>query len=174
MYGCNSLFLFIVICSDREHNPHHLCLVTYHFPIDGFVPEIKPHGNSTIKKESFHPTWSSTKQQIRQKCVDTGPKQVVALISAIAGGVLGATAPGQLPRDEKQIKNFKAKEVISSRLCTSNVAKDAATDDFFLIIQKAYSEDPSNRFYQSPINRLHLSYTIDHALGSVGAHTTSQ
>ena len=124
-------------------------MVTYHFPIDGFVPEIKPHGNSTIKKEPFHPTWSSTKQQIRQKCVDTGPKQVAALISAIAGGILGATAPGQLPRDEKQITNFKAREVISSRLCTSNVAKDAAADDLFLVMQKAYSEDPSNRFVRS-------------------------
>ena len=101
--------VYFYIYSDGEHDPHHLCLVTYHF---GFVPEIKPHGNSTIKKEPFHPTWSSTKQQIRQKCVDTGPKQVVAFISAIAGGVLGASAPGQLPRDKKKVTNFKAREVL--------------------------------------------------------------
>ena len=92
--------------------PHHLCLVTYHFPLDGFVPVIKPLGNSTIKKEPFHPTWSSTKQQIKQKCVDTGPKQVVASVSAVAGGVLRASAPGQLPRDEKQVTNFKARKAL--------------------------------------------------------------
>jgi len=73
------------------------------------------------KKEPFHPTWSSTKQQIRHKCVDTAPKQVVASVSAVPGGVLRASAPGQLPRDEKQVTNFKAREGLALRQCATNV-----------------------------------------------------
>ena len=95
--------------------------IIFVWSVDGFVPVIKPHGNSTIKKELFHPTWSSTKQQIKQKCVDIGPKQVVASVSAVAGGVLRASAPGQLPRDEKQVTNFKAREGLASRQCATNV-----------------------------------------------------
>ena len=121
-----------------------------HLPLSSrWFCSSKPHGNSTIKKEPFHPTWSSTKQQIKQKCVDTGPKQVVASVSAVAGGVLRASAPGQLPRDEKQVTNFKAREGLASRQCATNVGKDAAADDLFLVMQKAYSEDPSNRFVRA-------------------------
>ena len=123
--------------------------MTYHFPTEGFVPEIKPHGNSTIKKEPFHPTWSSTKQHIKQKCIDTGPKHVISSVSAVVGGVLGASAPGQLPRDEKQVTNFKAKETLASRSSTLSIGRDAAADDLFLVMQKAYSEDPSKRFVRA-------------------------
>lgn len=54
-----------------------------------------------------------------------------------------------MPRDEKQVTNFKAREGIASRLCASNVGKDAVADDLFLLMQKAYSEDPSKRFVRS-------------------------
>ena len=72
----------------------------------GFVPTIKTHGNSK-KSIPFHPTWSSTKQQIKVECGTQGPKGVVASLSAAAGGVLAASAPGQLPRGEKQVINFQ-------------------------------------------------------------------
>ena len=55
---------------------------------------------------------------------------------------MNASAPGQLPRDEKQIINFKAREIHTSRLHTLNVSKDAVADDLFLVMQKVYSEDP--------------------------------
>ena len=93
--------------TDATNNPHHLCLVTYHLP-PGFVPTVKSHGNSK-KGTPFHPTWFSTKQQLKGKCGTQGPKSVVASLSAAAGGILEASAPGQLPRGEKQVVNFKSK-----------------------------------------------------------------
>ena len=124
-------------------------MIVYHIP-QGFVPTIKSHGN-TKKITPFHPTWSSTKQGIKEECIMKGPKSVVAGLSAEVGGMLRASAPGQLPRDEKQVTNFKSKVLINSRISTlpKGVSHDAADDDLFLIMQKAYTEDPSNRFVRA-------------------------
>lgn len=99
--------------TDELNNPHHLCMVTYHLP-HGFVPTVKGHGNSKTGTP-FHPTWSSTKHQIKVKCGTHGPTGVVASLSAVAGGVLAASAPGQLTRGEKHVVNFKSKMVLDSR-----------------------------------------------------------
>ena len=96
--------------STRINNPNHLCLMSYHLP-PGFVPTVKSHGNSK-KGTPYHPTWASTKQQVKEKCDSRGPKCVVASLSAAAGDVLEATAPGQLPWGKKQIANFKAKSPV--------------------------------------------------------------
>jgi len=110
---------------------------------------VKSHGNSK-KGTLYHPTWASTKQQIKEKCGSGGPKCVVASLSAAAGGVLEATAPGQLPRGEKQIVNFKAKCSFDSRLSSfPGTSRDAAADDLFLIMQKAFTEDPSRKFVRA-------------------------
>ena len=60
---------------------------------------IKSHGNSEVSTP-FHPTRSSTKKHVKQICATEGPKSVVASLSAEVGGIMEATAPGQLPRDE--------------------------------------------------------------------------
>ena len=57
--------------ADASNNPHHLVLVTYHIP-PGFIPLVK---NS--KSIPFHPTWSSTKKEIRERCAVEGPKSVM-------------------------------------------------------------------------------------------------
>ena len=93
--------------TDASNNPHHLVLVTYHIP-PGFIPLVKSHGNSK-RSIPFHPTWSSTKKEIREQCAVEGLKSVVATLSASVGGVLTASAPGQLPRDEKQVTNFRSR-----------------------------------------------------------------
>ena len=36
-----------------------------------------------------------------------GPKEVVASVSSTAGRITGAKYPGELPRNEQQITNFK-------------------------------------------------------------------
>ena len=122
--------------------------MSYHLP-PGFVPTVKSHGNSK-KGTPYHPTWASTKQQIKEKCGSGGPKCVVASLSAAAGGVLEATAPRQLPWGEKQIVNFKAKCSFDSRLSSfPGTSRDAAADDLFLIMQKAFTEDPSRKFVRA-------------------------
>ena len=87
------------------------------------------------------------KNKIKLECSTHGPKYVVASGSAAAGGVLAASAPGQLPHGEKQVMNFKSKMVLDSRLSSlPGASRDAAADELFIVMQKAYTEDPSHRF----------------------------
>ena len=110
---------------------------------------IKSHGNSKVTTP-FHPTWSSTKKHIKHACAIEGPKSVVASLSAEVGGVLEAIAPGQLPRDEKQITNYKARVTLEQRQsCLPGTSRDAAADDLFMIMHKCYTEDPSKKFVRA-------------------------
>ena len=47
--------------------------------------------------------------KIKGGSTNTGPREVVNGVLRQVGGILGATAPGQLPRNEKQISNVKRK-----------------------------------------------------------------
>ena len=142
----SSLFYLFV---DASNNPHYLCLVVYHLP-KGFVPTVKCHGNSKAGIP-FHPTWSSTKLKIKDKCTTTeGPKHIVSSVSDASGGIVKASAPGQLPRDEKQISNFKGKMLINSRkLPVGDLSRDAAGDNLFVVMQQAFTEDPSKKFIRA-------------------------
>ena len=105
---------------------------------------VLKHGNAKVDVP-FHPTWPSTRK-IRLHCSQQGPKAVVATVSAAAGGVLAASAPGKLPRNEKQIANFKA--------CTSSgsapgTSCNIAADDLFSVTQQAYTEDSAEKFIRA-------------------------
>ncbi len=120
-------------------------MVVYRVPT-GFVPTVKKHGNSKSKMP-FHPTWPSTKQRIKDECLAHGPDHTVSLVSAEAGGIRCASAPGQLPRDAKQVSNFKKKLSFQSRSSRLPlVTLGAAADDLFVVMQQAYCDDPLHRF----------------------------
>ena len=93
------------VFTDFSGNPHHLCLIVYHIP-NGFKPVVKSHGNTKISKPYF-PTWPSTMKMLKEEIGESGPKAVVSSVSAKVGGVVGAVAPGQLPRGEMQVSNVK-------------------------------------------------------------------
>ena len=44
---------------------------------------------------------------MKEELGESGPKGVIACVSKKVGGILGADAPGQLLRDEKQVTNTK-------------------------------------------------------------------
>jgi len=44
---------------------------------------------------------------VKQESQKSGPKDVVSSVSAKVGGMLGALAPGQLPRGEAQVSHVK-------------------------------------------------------------------
>ena len=82
-------------------------------------------------------------EQIRQRVLSKGPKEVLAAVSATKGGITGASCPGELPRDEKQESNIRRALKITKRM--SEVPGDPA-DDLFLIMQQAKLGD-SNGFF---------------------------
>lgn len=90
---------------DSSHNPHHLCLVSYRLSA-GFTPVLSSHGNAK-EYSPFHPTWPSTLKRVKEESISSGPKETVERVSSEMGGVLGASAPGQLPRNERRVTNQK-------------------------------------------------------------------
>ncbi len=78
-----------------------------------------------------------------------GPETRGFLVSAYAG-VLEASALGQLPRDEKQVSNFKSRVPSGSRLSSViGLSHDAADDGLFIVMQKAFTEDLSKKFVRA-------------------------
>ena len=63
---------------------------------------LASHGNANEKKP-YYATWPSTVEKIKKECLKQGPKSTVECLSSIAGGLIDASAPGQLPRDNKQL-----------------------------------------------------------------------
>ena len=132
----------VPLCSvslDSSQRPHHLCLVVYRFP-PSFVPKISSHGNSK-EKRPFYPTWPSTRDLIKSRCIKEGPKETIEHVSSQVGGVAQALGPGQLPRSEKQVTNMRRSEKLKGRN-----KGDAAADDLFVVMQRAHTEDPSVQF----------------------------
>ena len=74
-----------------------------------------------------------------------GPKHVVTSVSAVARG--GYLHPLPQAPGEKQAINFKSKMALDSRLSSLPGAScDAAADELFPVMQRAYTEDPSHKF----------------------------
>ena len=70
---------------------------------------------------------------IKRESVSKGPKEIVSQVSQRVGGVMGAAAPGQLPRGEKQVSNTK--RFIQFKGDSSH------HDELFIMMQKAKTED---------------------------------
>ena len=87
------------------NRPHHLCL-------PGFVPKLASHRN-VKHKIPFHPTWPSTMERVKEECAQLGPIAVVRQVSVEVGGVSGASASGELPRNEKQVTNARKRMKLS-------------------------------------------------------------
>ena len=60
--------------------------------------------------------------------LQSGPKHVIASISADQGGIVDATYPGELPRNEQQILNYKR-----SQRSKPSGKKDDANDHYSVL-----------------------------------------
>ena len=70
------------------------------------------------------------------------PKDVVASVSSNVGGIIGATYPGELPRNEDLVSNFKKRKIgpgVNSPLC-------AEANDLYTIMLQAHLEDTNAKF----------------------------
>ena len=90
--------------ADGKEDLHRLCLTSYHFP-DGHMPKAEPHVNAK-SEQAFHPTWPSVIVKMKSQSHHFRPKETVSHVSQEAGGIVGAAAPGKLPRNEHQVSNL--------------------------------------------------------------------
>ena len=61
----------------------------------------------------FFPTWPSTIKRIKEEGVSKLPKEAFEVIDSDLGGVVNATAPGELPRNQKQMSNHKKRRTMA-------------------------------------------------------------
>ena len=105
----------------------------YHFP-PGVIPKAQKHGNAK-SDEPFYPSWVSTRELIKSECLTSGPKQAVHRVSDKVGGLLSSSCPGQLPRNERQIKHAK-----------SSLKEFDPADELYTVMFQAKQEDVSSSF----------------------------
>ena len=72
----------------------------------GYIPKLSSHGNAKVAKP-FHPTWPITLNRKKIESFNKEPKAIVEQVSSEVGGILGASAPGELPHNELQVSNQK-------------------------------------------------------------------
>lgn len=82
-------------------------------------------------------------EQIRHNVQSKGPKETLAIVSAAAGGITGASHPGELPRDEKQVSNMRQSLKAAKRM--SALPGDPA-DELFILMQQAKLGDSRGLF----------------------------
>ena len=116
-------------------------MVVYYIPV-GFSPVIVSHGNSK-STEPYFPTLPSTSLDIKRKCGSCGPKEVVSSIDSSVGGIVHASYPGELPRNEQQISNFK-RHIPASR--EQRVSGQFESNELYSIMLKAHLEDGKKKF----------------------------
>ena len=81
----------------------------------------------------------------KNKCLTHGPKETVEHLSLAVGGVVSASAPGELPRNKKQVTNLRQQTKLKGHPCGPN----GEIDDLFVVMQRGYSEDPGSKFIRS-------------------------
>ena len=122
----------VCVCADEFYNPHPFCMVAYYLP-SNFAPTIVSHGNSKYSK-SFFPTLPSTSACIKEKCSHSGPKQVIADLDCLSGGLVDASYPGQLPR---KVTYYKRRSASSG---------SSEANDLYSIMLQAQMEEKGKKF----------------------------
>ena len=82
-------------------------MVTYTFDRKEHPIDIKPHGNSTKKKGPFRQTKPSTMKILKSEVENKAPIKVLRSVENLKGGIMNASSSCDLPRDRKQVYNFK-------------------------------------------------------------------
>lgn len=79
------------------------------------------------------------RNEVQSKC----PKEVVALVSATAGGLIGASHPGELPTNGKHVANVRHAVKTAQR---SSEVSGGRADDLFVLMQQAKLGDSKGDF----------------------------
>ncbi len=133
--------IWLLSFPDEHFNPHPLCLVVYYLP-EGFIPTVVPHGNSK-SNSPFFPTLPSTSKVIQENCLDLGPKAVVTHLESSAGGVVEAGYPGELPRNELQVSNYKRRVPVR---VGEDLSVQSDRNELYTVMLQAHLEDGDKQF----------------------------
>ena len=137
--NCLNCYHFHFIPLNESYNPHPFCLVVSHldFLLLLFHMETqRRHSPISLHFQARH--WT-----LRKMCVSSGPKEVASNIEISVGGILEATYPGQLLRNEQQISNFKRHTPVSTGQKLSCQSK---SNELYSIMLQAHLDEGSKNF----------------------------
>ena len=92
----------------------------------------------------FYPTNPSTKLLIQKDVSDqqVGPKRAISVVSEKVGGVMCASSPCDLPRNEFQVSYLKSR----SGSGPHSSGQDPMADQVFTVMQQVKIEDQAGKF----------------------------
>ena len=95
--------------TDCRGNLQRLAFVQYSFDRKEHPIDIRPHGNSKKKEDAFRRTKPSTLKLIKTSVTENKcPLKVLREVENLQGGVMQAKLSCDLPRDRRQVYNFKS------------------------------------------------------------------
>ena len=112
--------------TDHKGNLQCLAFVQYSFDRKEHKVDIQPHGNSKKKEGAFQRTKPSTMKLIKASVADNKrPLRVLTEVENLQGGVMQAKLSCDLPRDRRQIYNFKSanKVMLEKQSMTSGIPR---------------------------------------------------
>ena len=95
-----------------------------------FEPYVRTHGNSKSNLAKYD--W--------KEGAHAGAKEILSSVSHNVSGVMGATAPGEQPRDEMQVSDAAAIAVYR---------EGGMSDELLIVMQKAKAENPFIRVVET-------------------------
>ena len=104
----NALKKTMVSLTDPKGQNFNIVAIIYQFTGEEHVVTVKPHGNSKCNI-SFLRTYQSTKMKIAKESGKSVPSRAFHNVSRDVGGLGGAEAAGQLPRNCRQVSYYASK-----------------------------------------------------------------
>ena len=108
-------------------------LLQYIFKGEEHPFQVQPHGNRKTSSGPFLPTNKTTKAQIRDELTKTKPKKALFTLGE-SKDLLSAVSSAEVPRDRKQLYNFKHNERVKS----TNL--QGKKDDIYAVMVQAAAE----------------------------------
>lgn len=96
------------LSTDYDENLLNRGIVQYFFMGEEHAVLTRPHGNSK-KSYPYIRTMPSTLEKLTDIASELTPKPAVHVVSSQAGGIIGATSAGSLPRNTRQVKDVRRK-----------------------------------------------------------------
>eukprot|EP00112_Aurelia_sp_Birch-Aquarium-sp1_P000453 Seg1043.4 transcript_id=Seg1043.4/GoldUCD/mRNA.D3Y31 product="hypothetical protein" protein_id=Seg1043.4/GoldUCD/D3Y31 len=98
----------MVSLTDPQGQNYNIVAIIYQFTGEEHTVTVKPHGNSKCNI-LFLRTYQSTKVKITKESGVSAPSRALHNVSRDVGGLVGAEAAGQLPRNNRQVSYYASK-----------------------------------------------------------------
>jgi hypothetical protein len=121
---------------------HSLVYVQYKFDGDEHEVQVDPHGNSKKKSTPYYRTMETTKERLKSITQTTKPSASIFVDLEEAGGLSNVQSPGEIARNVRQAKHYRA----------SGTSSTTANDSLLEAIDSCKSEvRDSNKFVREVI-----------------------